>query len=143
MSERKKDAWMTGGDLKEKVVEDVPEPGQSVRVRALPAFYSNQAIYEALEMHQDRGGQTSRVNLARLAVLRFAYGVIDPVFTVEEAESISKRFSAAFDKVVDEINELSGVDEEAIKAAEARFPVGGAGDADGRAAGDDAPAGGS
>lgn len=139
MGERKKDAWMTGGDLKERVVEDVPVPGQSVRVRALPAYYSNEAIYNALELTQDGREQTTRVNLAKLAVLRFQYGVVDPVFTREEVEQIAKQWSAAFDKVVDAINDLSDVDEEAIKAAEARFRGSGEGDQDGGKAGADKP----
>ena len=41
MSRSSKEAWLTGpGDLAEADVEDVPSPGQSVRVRALSAKYS-------------------------------------------------------------------------------------------------------
>lgn len=124
MGERKKDAWLAGaGDLKEKVVEGVPVSGESVRVRALPAYYSNEAVYKALEMEQDGRGnkQTARVNAAELAVLKFQYGVVDPVFTYEESKKISQLWGAAFDRVVEAIDELSEIDEEAVKAAEARF----------------------
>jgi hypothetical protein len=141
MGERKKDTWMTGTDLEESVVENVPVPGQSVRVRGLPAQYSNEATSEALEMKQVGREQVATVNTAKLEVLQFHYGVVDPVFTREEVESIAKRFGPAFKKCVTKIDELSGVDKEAIEKAEARFPGGGEGDADGRRAGDGAPAG--
>lgn len=131
MSGRKKDAWLSGpGDLQEATVEDVPVPGESVLVRGLPAAYSNQATSEALEMKQVGREQVATVNTAKLEVLQFHYGVIDPVFSLEEAEKVATRFGPAFKKVVGVIDDLSGMDKEAIERAEARFPVSGAGEAD-------------
>jgi hypothetical protein len=127
-----KDAWLNGpSDLKEAVVEDVPVEGQSVRVRGLPAAYSNQASSEALELKSDsRGRQSATVNTARMEVLQFAHGVIEPEFTVEEAEQIAERYGPAFKKVIERIDALSGVDKEAIKETNTRFRPGGKGEAD-------------
>jgi hypothetical protein len=126
MSRSTKDAWLSGpGDLKEADVEDVPVKGQSVRVRGLPAAYSNQAQSEALEMKTIGSTQIATVNSARLEVLQFAHGVIDPSFSVEEAQQVSERFGPAFKKVIAKIDELSGVDKEAVEAANARFPSSG------------------
>jgi hypothetical protein len=126
MARSTKDAWLEGpGDLREADVEDVPVKGQSVRVSGLPAAYSNQASSEALELkttHQ--GEQLATVNTDRLEVLQFAHGVIDPKFTEEEARVISEKYGPAFKKVIAKIDELSGVDKDAIEAAQATFPVG-------------------
>ncbi len=141
MVRSKKSAWLEGpGDLAEAEVEDVPVEGETILVRGLPAAYSNQASSEALELKQMGRDQIATVNTARLEVLQFAHGCVDPQFTVEEAEVISKRFGPAFKKVIQKIDELSGVDKEAIEAANARFPGGGT-SANGTDVGDAAPAG--
>lgn len=130
MGRSNKSAWLEGpGDLKEADVEDVPVAGQSVRVRGLPAAYSNQASSEALELKTIGRDQIATVNTARLEVLQFAHGVIDPTFTVEEAQQVAERFGPAFKKVIAKIDELSGVDKEAISEANARFPSGGSDEA--------------
>ena len=127
MGRSTKESWLEGpGDLKEAEVEDVPVKGQSVRVRGLPAAYSNQASSEALEMKTTaRGEQIATVNTGKLEVLQFAHGVIDPKFSVEEAQVIATKYGPAFRKVVEKIDELSGIDKEAIEEANARFQAGG------------------
>ncbi len=137
-----KDSWLKGpGDLKEGVVEDVPVKGESVRVRGLPAAFSNQASSEALEMITGRRGeQTAKVNTARLSVLQFAHGCVEPQFSVEEAQQIAERYGPAFNKVVAKIDELSGVDKEAIEEANDRFQTGLEGAGHARAAEPDAAA---
>ena len=136
MGRSSKSAWLEGpGDLREADVEDVPVPGESVRVRALPAGYSNQAQSDATELKQVGNQQIVSINTARLEVLQFAHGVVDPEFTVEEAEAISNRFGPAFKKVIAKIDELSAVDKKAIEAAEARFPGSGNGTPDSGEAG--------
>lgn len=126
MGRSTKDGWLSGaGDLEEADVENVPVKGESVRVRGLPAAYSNQAGSEALELKTDsRGEQFATIDTARLEVLQFAHGVIDPVFTVAEAEQIAQKYGPAFKKVVGKIDELSGVDKEAMERASATFPAG-------------------
>lgn len=142
MARSTKESWLSGpGDLKEADVEDVPVEGQSVRVRGLPAAYSNQASSEALEMKTGpRGDQIATVNTARLEVLQFAHGVIEPEFTVKEAEAIAQKYGPAFKRVVEKIDDLSGVDKEAIERAQARFPDQRA-SANGSDVGESAPAG--
>lgn len=125
MARSTKSAWLEGpGDLREADVEDVPVAGQSVRVRGLPAAYSNQAQSEALEMKQVGLEQVATVNTARLEILQFAHGVIDPAFTVDEAQQIAEKYGPAFRTVIAKIDELSGVDKEAISEASARFRTG-------------------
>ncbi len=143
MDRSTKDAWLVGpGDLREADVEDVPQPGYSVRVRGLPAAYSNEAQSTATEVKQTPNGDTvATINTAKLEILQFTHGVIEPTFTRAEAEVIAKRFGPAFRKVIDTIDELSGIDKKAIEDANARFPVGGA-SSPGGDVGADAPAGG-
>ena len=142
MSRSTKEAWLDGpGDLREADVEDVPVPGASIRVRGLPAAYSNRATSAALELVTgDRGGQTARVDTAKLEIIQFAAGCVDPVFNEEEAEKVAERFGPAFRKVIAKIDELSGVDKEAIEQTNATFQNGGSG-TPGLPLGDAAPAG--
>jgi hypothetical protein len=131
MGRSTKESWLQGpGDLKEAEVEDVPVPGESVRVRGLPAQYSNEAASEALEMKtiikRGREEQIATVNTATMEVLQFAHGCLEPSFSPEEAKVIATKYGPAFKKVIAAIDDLSGVDKEAIEEAQARFPVGGA-----------------
>lgn len=144
MNRSTRDAWLQGpGDLLEADVEDVPVRGQSVRVRGLPAAYSNQATSEALELITGRRGeQTAHINTEKLEVLQFAHGCIEPTFTVDEARQIAQKYGPAFRKVIAKIDELSGVDKEAIEKTNATFQAGGEESGNGRAAGLDAAAAG-
>lgn len=143
MARSTKSAWLEGpGDLREADVEDVPVAGQSVRVRGLPAAYSNQASSEALELKTVGIDQIASVNTERLEVLQFAHGCIDPQFSVDEAQQVAERYGPAFKKVITKIDELSGVDKEAAKQASARFQSSGDGAPDDGEAGlHEAPAG--
>lgn len=138
-----KDDWLQGpGDLAEADV-DVTIGGEAkrVRVRALPAAYSNQASSEALEMKTTaRGEQIATVNTGKLEVLQFAHGVIDPRFNVEEAQIVATKYGPAFRKVIEKIDELSGIDKEALEQATATFPSSGA-SANGSGVGDATPTG--
>ena len=128
MGRSDKAAWLEGpGDLKEADVEDVPVAGQSVRVRGLSAKLSHQANSEALTATTgQRGDQITTVDSARLVVLKFANGVIEPQFTIKEAEQVAEKYGPAFNKVVEKIDELSEVGPDAVKETAARFPSGGA-----------------
>jgi len=121
-----KTAWLDGpGDLAEAVVEDVPVKGQSVKVRGLPAQFSNEAQSKALKMVTGaRGEQSASVDVAVMAVIQFQHGVVEPEFSYAEAKKVAERFGPAFHKVVEKIDELSGVDKEAIEEASATFQAG-------------------
>ena len=136
MARSSKQSWLEGpSDLREADVDDVPVKGESIRVRGLAAAFSNQATSEALELITDaRGGQTAHVNTEKLEVIQFAHGCVDPSFTVDEARVVAQRFGPAFHKVIAKIDELSGVDKEAIEKTNATFQAGGSGAANGREA---------
>lgn len=130
-----KDALLQASDLREREVE-LPSIGGSVRVRGLPAAYSNQAISEALEMVSGRRGeQTAHVNTEKLEVLQALHGLVEPKLdTVEEARKFAQNCGPAFRKVIEAIDELSGVDKEAVEQTNALFQDGGTGSENGRAA---------
>ena len=54
------------------------------------------------------------------------------LFTVDEARLVAQKFGPAFRKVIAKIDELSGVDKEAIDKANATFPHSGSGSPNGR-----------
>ena len=126
MSTSTKQSWLEGpSDLAEGIVEDVPVKGESVKVRALPAQFSNEAQSKALKMITgNRGEQTATVDVAVMARLQFEHGVIEPNFSPQEVAQIAEKFGPAFHKVVEKIDELSGVDKEAIQAESAKFQDG-------------------
>lgn len=149
MARSSKDSWLNGpGDLQEADVTDVPVKGESVRVRGLPAQYSNDATSKALEMKTlPDGSQIATVNTATLERLQFEHGVIEPKFDESEVRTIAEKFGPAFKKVVAEIDRLSGVDKQALEDAHTRFPASGSSPEespstveDGPSAGDSGPA---
>jgi hypothetical protein len=126
VSRSTKESWLNGpGDLQEADVEDVPVPGESVRVRGLPARYSAE-VQSQLKLVQDGRSQVAKIDVGSMEVLQFVHGVVDPKFTEAEARQIQEKFGPAFRKVVAKIDELSGIDKEAIEKTEQRFPDGGA-----------------
>jgi hypothetical protein len=126
MQRSNKDAWLQGpGDLKEADVDDVPVPGQSVRVRGLSAKYSAE-VQGQLRLVQEGQSQVAKIDVPAMELLQFVHGVIDPQFTMQEAARIQETHGAVFRKVIAKIDELSGIDKEAIEQTEQRFPDGGA-----------------
>lgn len=125
MQRSSKESWLQGpGDLKEADVEDVPVPGESVRVRALSARYSAE-VQGQLKLVQEGREQIAKIDVQAMELLQFQHGVIDPQFNADEARQIQTRFGPAFRKVIAKIDELSGIDKEAIETTEQRFPAGG------------------
>ena len=126
MSRSTKESWLTGpGDLKEADVEDVPVPGESVRVRALSARWTAE-VQGQLKLTQEGREQVAKIDVPSMELLQFQHGVIDPQFNADEARQIQARFGPAFRKVIAKIDELSGIDKEEIEKVEQRFPAGGA-----------------
>jgi hypothetical protein len=135
------EALHSASDLTERDV-DLPSIGGTVRVRGLPGEYSAQAQSEALEMVTGRKGeQTARVNTAKLEKLQVLHGLIEPKpRSMEDVEVLAKKLGPAWRKIVEAIDEISGIDKEAIEKTNATFQDGGAG-ANGSHVGDGAPAG--
>lgn len=128
MQRSTKDAWLSGpGDLREAEVEDVPVPGQSVLVRGLPAAYSAE-VQGQLKLVQEGREQIAKIDVPSMELLQFVHGVVEPQFTKDEARQVQQKFGPAFRKVIAKIDELSGIDKEAIEKTETRFPTGGAGE---------------
>jgi hypothetical protein len=121
-----KDDLLRASDLVEREVE-LPSINMSVRVRALAAAYSNEAMSEALEVSTDaRGRQTASVNSRKLEELQVLHGLIEPKFdTIEEVQAFSQNVGRAWQKIVETIGELSGVDQATIERTNATFQSGG------------------
>jgi hypothetical protein len=122
MSRLSKDALLGASDLAKKEVE-LDTIGGSVVVQGLGAAFSNQAQSEALEMKTIGKEQIAKVNTAKLEAIQILHGLVEPKLdSLEEAEKFMERCGPAVRKVVDEIDELSGLDKKAIEEAKARFP---------------------
>lgn len=121
-----KGALLGATDLREQDVE-LPSIGATVRVRGLPAAYSNQAQSEALELVTGaRGEQTAHVNTEKLESLQVLHGLIEPKLTsLEEVRTFAMNCGPAFHEVVRAIDELSGIDKEEIERTNAVFQAGG------------------
>jgi hypothetical protein len=141
MQRATKDAWLQGpGDLREADVEDVPVPGQSVRVRALSARYASEVQTKATKLVLEGRERIAKVDIGTMEMLQFVHGVIDPVFNESEAKQIQSKYGPAFQKVIAKIDEISAINKEAIEETETRFPAGGA-SSEGSHLGDGAPNG--
>ena len=123
MARLTKDALLKASDISEKEV-NLPTIGGSVKVQGLSAAYSNQAQSEALEMKTTaRGDQIATVNTAKLEIIQAQHGLVDPALSsFAEAEKFAQNCGPAFKKVIEAIDELSGLDKEAITEAKATFP---------------------
>lgn len=123
MARLSKEAWAKPSLRTDEV--KVEELGGDVLIRELPASFAAD-LNQYIQMKQVGREQISSVDLKTMERLKFAYGVIDdsgePVFTESEAGEIAKNHGRAFKVVIKAIDDLSEVDEEGFKAAEARFP---------------------
>lgn len=124
MARLDKAAWGKS-TLKTKEIE-VEELGGTVLIRELPASYSAD-IASNIQIIQDGREQRAKVDTAKMERLQFAFGVIDsdgePMFTEAEVKDLALRHGRVFKIVIAAIDDLSGVDKEAIEKAEATFPA--------------------
>lgn len=133
MTRLSRDALLGASDLIEREV-DLPSIDGSVLVRSLPAAYSNQAMSDALEVttHVGIGGrqeQTAHVNTAKLEALQVLHGMIDPKLgSIEDAYVFAQQCGPAWRKVVEAIDEISGIRKEDIEKANAIFRPDGTGE---------------
>ena len=135
-----KESWLQGpGDLREEEVTDVPVKGSTVLVRGLPARYSAEVMSQTKLTTVGRE-QVAKIDVPTMEMLQFVHGCVDPKFTPDEARVVQERYGPAFRKVIAKIDELSGIDKEAIEKAEETFPAGGD-SADGADVGDGVTAG--
>ena len=118
---------LKASDLTERDVE-LPLLKMTVTVRALPAAYSNQAASEALVSKQIGRDQITTVDKAKMEAIQALHGIVNPdIQTIEEAEQLAMQLGPSWAKVIEAIDEISGVDKEAVEKAQARFQGGGEG----------------
>jgi hypothetical protein len=127
-----KDALLGASDLVEREVE-LPSIGGSVVVRSLPAAYSNQAMSDSLEVttttHRGRNEQIARVNTVKLEALQVLHALVKPkLASIEEAYVFSQQCGPAWRRVVEVIDEISGIDKATIEKTNATFQSGGPGE---------------
>lgn len=140
-----KGALLSASDITEREVE-LPSIGGSVKIRSLPAAYSNDATSSALEMTTINGEQTAHVNTTKLEALQVFHALVEPKLdTLAEADAFQQQCGPAWHTLVRAINEISGIDQEAIKRTADTFRVGGseaaagAAESNGVSAGDERP----
>lgn len=120
-----KDELLGASDLEEREVY-LKTIGGSVKVRSLPAQFSNEAASKALKLITGaRGEQTATIDQGEMELLQVFHGLVEPkLHSIEEARTFAQKCGPAFKAVVEAIDELSGVNKEAIEAANARFQPG-------------------
>lgn len=101
--------------LEERMVE-IPELGGSVKIREFDKGRQQWIRTQA----KDR--RTGKLDEGKLELLMFAYGVVEPVFTVEQVEGLRKVKSAILDRVLKEISAISGLTDEAVEEEAENFP---------------------
>lgn len=111
-----KEAW--GG---QSVLKEVDMPVEAlntwVRIRELSAAKVAEINDEVTTIK----GQRLKYDQKRRAVLTFAAGVVEPAFTVDEANVLQHQHGSAFTVVVSAIDDLSGSGDDALEAAKKRF----------------------
>lgn len=123
-----KEALLGATDLVTREVDLNPAIDGSVKVRSLPAAYSNAASSASLEMVTDprTGMQTAKADTSKLEELQVLHGLIEPrLDTIEEVRALALRIGGSWQKIVREINEISGIGPEDVKRTEALFRAGG------------------
>lgn len=124
MSRLSKDALLGASDLVQEEIE-LPTIDGSVLVQGLGAKFSNEAQSQALKMVTVGNEQIATVDTAKLESIQILNGLVDPQLdSLEEAEAFMEKCGPACRTVVNKIDELSGLDKEAIAKAKAKFPGG-------------------
>ena len=112
-----KGSWLEGATDLEETEVYVEAVQDSVKVRGLSAGQQARIQDQCLSFK----GDTARIDSDRMAVLKFAAAVIEPAFSEQEANQVSRKFGKSFTLVVGVIDSLSKASEEDIARAAARF----------------------
>ncbi len=105
-----------GADDAPQAEVDVPEWGGQVVVQALRKG-------KQLEMRRHCTNPDGTMDGERLELMMFVYGVVEPTFTVEQAELLKDKAAGPIDRINRVILELSGLTQEAMKAADKSFHI--------------------
>ena len=109
------DAILGATVLEERLVE-IPELGGSVKIREFDKARQQWIRSQAKNL------RTGKIDENKLELLLFAYGVVEPVFSVAQVEQLAKVKSSILDTVLKAITELSGMTDEAVEEEAATFP---------------------
>ena len=102
--------------LEERTVE-IPELGGSVKIRA---FSKGEQQY-VRRLATDR--KTGKIDTDKLELMILIRGVTEPQFTPESVERLKLVQASVLDRIISAISEISGMNDEAVEAAEATFPA--------------------
>lgn len=126
MARLKEDAW-DKPTLKRKEVE-IPELGGSLLVQELGADLVAE-IQSHLRVELSGTDQVVKVDKATMERLQFAHGVIrddgSQMYTEEKVAEIAGKHGRPFLRVIEALDEMSGINKEEIEKTTARFPSGG------------------
>jgi len=111
------DEILAAPDLDEEVVE-VAEWGGAVRVKGLTKREQQQLRKQAMDL------VTGQLDPDKMEILMLAHCLAEPKVTVEQAEQLAQKSSAAFDKVLMAIMTTAGLSEEVQKQALKSFRPG-------------------
>ena len=112
---------LRASDIKEETV-DVPEWGGSVRVRSFTKAQA-QSIRERATLQRDtRDKKAGTLDINHMELLMFIEGVVEPKFSEGHLLTLKEKSAAAIERVNRAIARLSGMDAQAVAAAEAVFP---------------------
>ena len=112
------DQILDAPDLEEAIVHVAAWEG-SVTVRAFSKATQQQLRRDATVVKIGAGGKPEEeIDPAKLERLSFVAGVVNPVFTVDQADRLAEKSAKAFDHVLKAIFALSAMSEESTKAAE-------------------------
>lgn len=113
---------------------EIPELGITVYVQKLSAYYSRRC-QELTQIKNVDGAQFLTIDAVETGILKFAHGVVteggEQIFSEDEARELSQSHAEVFERVVDEVDDISDLAPEVIEAEEARFPEGEADEGEG------------
>lgn len=119
--------YLTAGEMREaaktdRTEKDVPDVfGGTLRIRSLSASQSAQVKQASIVIGGPRSGGGTKFNWAASAKLQFRFGVIAPQLTEEDVHDLFIQSGPSFEKVVAEIDEISGTKTMDLKQAEDDF----------------------
>ena len=103
-------------DIEERDVTDV-FGGLTVRVRGLTASQSAHVKQQSLTLKQ-RGAEMA---WAQMEITQFELGVIEPKLTHEQVLMLHRTSGPSFQKVIDVLDEISGIGKDELRKAQQEF----------------------
>lgn len=120
-----KSALLGASDLREEELV-LPSLKLTVKVRGQSAAASSKAQGDALEVTTlPSGDQVARVNTSTMLEIQLEDALVEPKLTRDEIKKFMAKNGPAVKLIEEKIDELSGVDKEALAEARAKFPGGG------------------